>query len=126
MNCSATTKSGASCRARATANGKCALHADPARAAQLARKSRQNRYARATNYTAEKLEIPNSAKEVKQVLAEAMAKVYTGRLDPKVATAMAYTSNALLRAIEIVDLEERLAKLEGSAAQDGSRGKRLC
>jgi hypothetical protein len=111
MTCTAKTKSGAPCQARATATGKCALHSDPNRAAELARKGRNKRYG-AAEVPDTPLQIPQSAAEVKDALAKVLAEVYCGKLDPKVATSMAYIGNTLLRAIETSDLEQRLAALE--------------
>ena len=55
---------------------------------------------------------PQSAKEVKDVLAATMADVHAGRLEPKVGTAMAYISTALLKAIETTEMEDRIEALE--------------
>lgn len=61
------------------------------------------------------MQIPKSADEIKGTLAKAVAEVYSGRLDPKIATSMAYVSNVLLRAIETAELEQRITKLEEAA-----------
>lgn len=113
MKCNAKTKSGKQCQARATASGKCALHSDPGRAAELARKARDKRNrAKAEPDSIAPLEIPESAIEIKATLAKAVAEIYRGRLDVKVGTAMAYCCNVLLRAIETSELEQRIARLE--------------
>ena len=41
-----------------------------------------------------------------------MADVHTGRLEPKVGTAMAYMGTALLKAIETTEMEDRIEALE--------------
>jgi len=51
---------------------------------------------------------PQTAKEVKDILAATMADVHTGRLEPKVGTAMAYMGTALLKAIETAEMEDRI------------------
>jgi hypothetical protein len=49
---------------------------------------------------------------VKNLLAEAMAEIRTGRMDPKLGTTLGYLGMSLLKAIETSDIEERLEKLE--------------
>ena len=49
---------------------------------------------------------------VTQQLAEALQQVSQGQLEPKVASSIATVSNALLKAIQQGDMEQRLASLE--------------
>jgi hypothetical protein len=49
---------------------------------------------------------------VKNLLAEAMAEIRGGKMDPKLGTTLGYLGTSLLKAIEISDIEERLEKLE--------------
>lgn len=116
MKCSVKTNSGKACQARATASGKCSLHADPSRAAELARRSRtkRNRFAGDDVESAAQVEIPQSADEVRSTLAKVMVEIYSGKLDTKIGTAVGYISNVLLRAIEVSDLAERVSRLEGT------------
>ena len=44
--------------------------------------------------------MPESAADVKRMLAETMAEVKAGKMDPKVATTVAYVATVLLRAYE--------------------------
>jgi hypothetical protein len=46
------------------------------------------------------------------MLAESMAEVRTGKMDPKLGTTLAYIGTSLLRAIEVADVDDRLKKLE--------------
>jgi hypothetical protein len=55
---------------------------------------------------------PQSAKEVKDVIAATMSDVRSGRLEPKIGTAIAYMGTALLKAIETAELEGRIEALE--------------
>jgi hypothetical protein len=55
---------------------------------------------------------PRTAREVKDLLAEALADIHAGRRDPKVVSVMAYVGTALLNAIKTADMEERIAALE--------------
>ena len=55
---------------------------------------------------------PESAGDVKRMLAESMAEVRTGKMDPKLGTTLAYIGTSLLKAIEVADIDDRLKKLE--------------
>jgi hypothetical protein len=46
------------------------------------------------------------------MLADSMAEVRTGKMDPKLGTTLAYIGTSLLKAIEVADIDERLKKLE--------------
>ena len=110
--CRAKTKAGRQCAAPAVRDGiYCALHADPDGAAQLGRKGgTKNR----KTYEANEWEgsAPRNACDVKNLLAEAMAEIRAGRMDPKLGTTLGYLGTSLLKAIETSDIEERLEKLE--------------
>ena len=56
--------------------------------------------------------VPESAGDVKRMLAESMAEVRTRRMDPKLGSTLGYLGTALLRAFEVADFEERLERLE--------------
>ena len=89
----------------------CALHNDPERAAELGRKGgTKNRRA----YEANEWEgsAPRNACDVRNLLAEVMAEIRAGRMDPKLGTTLGYLGTSLLKAIETSDIEERLEKLE--------------
>jgi len=110
--CQAKTKAGRPCAAPAVRGGiYCALHADPERAAQLGRKGgTKNRRAYEGNEW--QGSAPRNACDVKNLLAEAMAEIRAGRMDPKLGTTLGYLGTSLLKAIETSDIEERLEKLE--------------
>ncbi len=55
---------------------------------------------------------PRNACDVKNLLAEVMAEIRAGRMDPKLGTTLGYLGTSLLKAIETSDIEERLEKLE--------------
>lgn len=110
--CRAKTKAGGQCAAPAVRGGiYCALHNDPDRAAQLGRKGGVNNR---KVYRGSEREIPppQNARDVKKLLAEAMADIQAGRMDPKLGTTLGYLGTSLLKAIETSDIEERLEKLE--------------
>ena len=109
--CKATTSSGARCKAKPHKCGLCFFHSDPKKAAELGRKGgRRNRH----TYEAapEHVAVPESAGDVKRMLAETMADIRAGRMDPKLGSTLGYLGTALLRAFEVADFEERLEKLE--------------
>jgi len=50
------------------------------------------------------------------MLAETMADIRAGKLDPKLGTTLGYLGTALLRAFELADLDQRLERLEQANA----------
>ncbi len=113
--CTATTNAGDPCRAVAVKEGLCVLHADPALAAEMGRKSgRARRSTGCAQHEQEPPELapPQTAKEVRDALGQFISDVRSRRLDPKVASTLGYLSSVLLKSIEVSDVEERLAALE--------------
>ena len=97
--CKGVTKSGEPCTAWAMEGGLCYFHANPDRAAELGRnggRRRKHTYEQSNEPVAP----PESAADVKRMLAETMAEVKAGRMDPKVANTIAYVGTVLLRAYE--------------------------
>ena len=95
--CQARTKAGAPCAAPAIHGGiYCALHSDPQRAAELGRKGgRNNRRTYETD--GKEVSAPQSASAVKEMLAEIMAEIRAGRLNPKLGTTLAYLGTTLAK-----------------------------
>ncbi len=111
--CNAITNAGARCRAVAIKDGLCALHADSRLAAEMGRKSGQARRRRGSGeQPIIEMSPPQAAHEVRIALGQFIADVRAQRLDPKVASTLAYLANVLLKSIEVSDLEGRLAALE--------------
>lgn len=111
--CTAKNRHGRSCGAWAlSGSDKCSLHSDPERARRMATKRRRNLGTLAAERHA--LEPPRTATDVRNALAETMAQVHGGQLDPRTANTLAYVGSSLLRAIEISDLERRLGALEAT------------
>jgi hypothetical protein len=106
--CSAKTKLGDECRAGAVTGTKfCALHGDPARAAELGRMGgRRNRHYMDTDPIS--ITPPSTPEDVKNVLAQAMADVRAKKLEPRIATALTYMSRVLLDAFATTDLQKQL------------------
>jgi hypothetical protein len=60
---------------------------------------------------------PTSAADLRDLLAQSIIEIRTGKLDPKLANSISYLGSGFLRAIEVSDLESRLAVLEGRRGQ---------
>jgi len=116
--CSPLTKKGTPCPAPATATGRCFFHENPEKATELGRRGGlKNRHVRPHE---QDVELPplNTAEDVRSMLAKAAQDVRNRRIDPRVATSLGQLATTLLKAIEVADIEKRLAKLEG--VNDGS------
>ena len=110
--CQAKTKAGRPCAAPVLSGSAfCSLHADPERAAALGRKGgARNR--KVYDGDVHNVSVPESAGDVKRMLAETMAEIRAGRMDPKLGSTLGYLGTALLRAFEVADFEQRLERLE--------------
>jgi hypothetical protein len=56
--------------------------------------------------------VPETVGDVKRMLAETMADIRGGRMDPKLGSTLGYLGMGLLRAFEVADFEQRLERLE--------------
>ena len=112
--CQAKTKAGRPCAAPAIrGSAYCALHSDPNRAAELGRKGgARNR--KVYDGDVGTVSVPESAGDVRRMLAETMADIRAGRMDPKLGSTLGYLGIALLRALEVAEIEQRLKRLEQS------------
>lgn len=121
--CIAKTKAGEGCRAIAVRNGLCTLHADPARAAEMGRKSGQSRRASATAIDEEyELQPPRTAQEVCSALGKIISDLRGRRVDSRTASTLAYASSVLLKALEVSRLEERLTVVEDLLRERRTKG----
>jgi general stress protein YciG len=110
--CRAKTKAGRQCAAPAVRGGiYCALHNDPQRAAELGRKGGA-KGRKVYDSPDREIPAPQTACDVKNLLAEVMAEIRAGKMDPKLGTTLGYLGTSLLKAIETSEIEERLEKLE--------------
>ena len=111
--CKATASSGVRCKAKPHKDGLCFFHFDPRKAAELGRKGgKGNRHVYET--PDQEIPAPRNACDVKNLLAEVMAEIRAGKMDPKLGTTLGYLGTSLLKAIESSDIEERLEKLENA------------
>lgn len=110
--CTATTKSGEPCKSRPLRGATlCAFHSDPAAAVELGRKGGR-KGARKSLPSAELPADVTSAADVRQVLAHTLLQVLAGKVDTAIANSAAILSGHLLKALEVSDVERRLAALE--------------
>jgi hypothetical protein len=88
---------------------RCAMHSG--RAAELGRKGGRRRAV----YCPDQLmqcPPPKTAADLRDLLAQSIVEIRSGKLDPKLANSISYLGAGFLRALEISDLETRLAPLE--------------
>src|SRR5271156_5023118 len=109
--CKSKTKSGKPCQAAATAGGLCFFHANPNKASELGRiGGRSKRHEGGEN--ADPLPTLDNVIAVRDTVAQLIAEVYAGKMNPRVAANLAPLLNLQLRAIETTDFERRLARVE--------------
>jgi hypothetical protein len=110
MKCHAKTKAGKSCSAPAAeGTDRCVMHSG--RAAELGSRGGRRR----TVYSPERLKEfspPKSASDLRDLLAQSIIEIRTGKMDPKMANALGYIGSSYLRALEVADIESRLEKME--------------
>lgn len=114
QRCPAVKRDGAVCGAKAGASGFCighTPHAQEARAKGGASTSRQARALRA---------MPPRLRPVADMLGKALQEVHDGKIDPRIASAMASLAGALVRVITAGELEERIKALEEAQATDAT------
>lgn len=115
MQCQKKKRDGKRCRARARSGHKyCALHAEPGKAAELGSKGGRRRAVYSPDGLQE-FTAPKSAADLRDLLAQSIIEIRTGKLDPKLANSISYLGAGFLRALEVSDLEARLLALETSA-----------
>lgn len=111
-SCGARTRAGKPCSAPATPSGYCNIHSRPGRAAELGSLGgKRNRHTSGSGASQE-WHPPESADQLKQILADAIAGVRCGRVDPRIGNAIAYMATPLLKAFETTELEQRVLKME--------------
>jgi len=120
VKCQARTKSGEPCKARATPNGWCSIHADPGRAAELGRISGESRRPAQTKLDA--LLPPRTAADLHKALGQIFSNVSSGKMDAKLGRSLAYIASILARTIELSDHEIRLRAIEQMISSIKAKG----
>jgi hypothetical protein len=114
MQCKHKKRDGERCRAPAlTGQARCAMHAEPGRAAELGSRGGRRRAAY-TSADLREFAAPKTAADLRDLLAESIVEIRGGKLDPRVANALGYLGASYLRALEASDIESRLDALEGT------------
>jgi hypothetical protein len=111
--CQAMTKSGKPCGARPLQGQTlCALHADPARARDLAKRPRKNGVNMKPEANPPEIPPLQTATEIRAFLAQVMTDLRKRVIDSKTASVLASLATAQLRAVAAAELEERVTNLE--------------
>lgn len=126
QRCKATTRDASRCRAAAIpASNFCFFH-DPSKAAERreaqALGGRQNRVKTLDAGTPD-VKVEN-CRDVVALLSVTINEVRKGDIDPKIANAVGYLANVMIRAVEQGELESRIAELE-SVFRDRSQAQSL-
>jgi hypothetical protein len=119
--CAGTKKDGTPCTAPVMGEGAYCFAHDPARAGERERAREKGGANSATRARIERL-VPSTLRPTIGKLIDALDEVHDGKLDPKVANAMAALAGAIVRAYNIGVVEQRLEALE--QAQQGQHGGR--
>ena len=120
--CKATTSSGERCKAKPHKEGLCFFHSDPKKAAELGRKGGRRRAVYSPDGLKE-FAAPRSAADLRDLLAQSIIEIRTGKLDPKLANSISYLGAGFLRALEVSDLETRLQTLEERTENDDGKSQ---
>ena len=112
MQCQKKKRDGNRCKASALAGERhCALHSDPSKAAKLGSKGGRRRAV----YSPDGLKDvapPKTAADLRDLVAQSIVEVRAGKMEPRLANSISYLGAGFLRALEVSDLEHRLAALE--------------
>lgn len=118
--CQAKTADGSGCQAAALAGSDFCFFHDPDRAADRreanAAGGRRGRM-KTLDADADDVRV-ESCRDVVRLLSDTINQVRKGDLDPRVANAIGYLANVLIRAAEQGDLEKRIEDLEAAVQKD--------
>jgi hypothetical protein len=122
MKCCAQTKAGKPCGAPAVeGTDRCIMHSG--RAAELGSRGGRRR----TVYSPQGLKDfapPKTAADLRDLIAQSIIEIRTGKLDPKIANSISYLGTGFLRALEVSDLESRLRALEARTECDDEQSEK--
>jgi len=116
--CKAKNKRGEPCGAAATAGGLCFFHANPNKASELGRIGGRRNRAAAPAESVDPLPKLDKVGDLRDLVERLIRETYTGQLHPRVAAGLAPLLHLRLRAIEPMEMERRVAKLEKQTARD--------
>ena len=121
IRCKARTKAGKPCGAAATPGGLFFFHANPNKASELGRIGGRSKRQPLPG-SVDPLPKLDNAMAVRETVGRLIDDLISGRLDPRVATAVKPLLDLQLRAIETTDLERRLEEWKQSQADPTNVG----
>jgi hypothetical protein len=110
--CKSRTKDGQACRAAASSGGLCFFHANPLKAAELGRMGGRRNRGQATVESLPPLPRITNLAALRDATAQLVESIYQGVVDPRIGTGLAPLLSVQLKAIDVAELEERVARLE--------------
>jgi hypothetical protein len=116
--CTATTKSGNHCAARAWKDGLCPWH-HPDKIKEISAKGGRNSSTRAR--AIKRLRGPQAMADLRDVLMEAFVETREGKLDPKVLTALATGARAILDVSGVATYDDQISDLKRQLAELSER-----
>lgn len=119
-HCRAKTKRGKPCGAAATAGGLCYFHANPLKASELGRLGgKSKRHVVAVGL--DPLPALDNAKSILEFAVRLSNELYFGQLSPRIADSLLPMIHLLLRSVEAINWESRIAHLEDIFARSDVR-----
>ena len=119
--CKGKTPTGEDCRAAPTPSGLCFFHANPNKASELGRIGGRS-HGRSLSEIGSALPDLETVAAIDKALEQLILDVYAGRIDHKVAVAVAGMMNTLRTAKEATELESRIAELRKQLADAATSG----
>lgn len=123
--CRATTTDGPSCQAAALPGSDYCFFHDPERADERREaKAAGGRHGKMKTLAADAPAVRvESCQDVVRLISETINQVRRGELDPRVANAVGYLANILIKAAEQGDMEKRIEQLEAAVQAQADAGK---
>jgi hypothetical protein len=121
LQCAGTKSGGLACRARRITSSKFCFFHDPLKTKERSAARKAGGCRRSSCVPVVALTAPDrvltSAADVAEMLAFSINELLRGRLEPKLANALGYLASTLLKALDVGELEGRLAALEAVTAR---------
>jgi hypothetical protein len=118
--CRVRKRDGTACAARPLPGKTCCFFHDPAGAAALAEARREGGRRRSFPKTVLPADLPDvtvqTVADVAPLLSATISQVRKGLLDPKIASTVGYLASVLIKAFEVGQIQERIARLEAATA----------
>ena len=113
MKCQATTRSGERCKANALCGKKYCLAHDPESRKKFKEITRKGgKVKKKVQVCLAPIEFKGDVREVLDLLADTINRVRSNKMPPKIANTVGYLAGHMIKALEIVEIEERLKKVE--------------